>query len=129
MTTRIGNAQDIINDYIKSNIDVVISIFKHKIGSVTKNSNGQVRNQSGTVEELKIAIRANELNKLPLGMLYFHSEEPHSLEDISSSNTFDSWEKLKEFKKDIETVVTHKKYENEDSLINIIIDDIMRILV
>ena len=125
----IGYPQDKINEYIEKNIDVIITIFKHKLGTPTKNRTNRDASKSGSVEEIKIALENNEKGKLPIGMLYFHSEAPSiNLSDSHASQTLKNWEELNSFRKEIENIIMYKKYSNEYELTNLILKDINSIL-
>ena len=71
-----GYPQDIINEKVIQNMDFVVAIFKHKLGTPTINQvTGLKRAESGTAEELLQALDTSKKN-YPLGMAYFYSKAP-----------------------------------------------------
>src|ERR1700730_7489956 len=63
-----GYAQDLINDKIIAQSDFVVAVFRHALGSPTKDSStGLQRAESGTAEELLQALDKTK-NDHPIGM-------------------------------------------------------------
>lgn len=126
LASQTGYGQDIINKIIIPKIDIILAIFKHKLGSSTKDINtGKIRNLSGTVEELKFALE-NKSNS-PLGMLYFYKNPPRvSAGDSSAQKILDNWNNLVEFKKSIADKILYDHYEDEDKLIEKICKDLFK---
>ncbi len=72
-----GYGQDIINSDLVNQANIILAVFKHKLGTPTINPNNlQKRSDSGTAEELLSAIRNKKLENEPLGMAYFYYEAP-----------------------------------------------------
>jgi len=93
-----GNVQDKINEIIKKDIDIVIAIFKHKLGSPVSNQKGKQRAESGTVEEL---LKHKENKTFP--MAYFCSESP-ILDGKNDIKIMTDWQKVLEFKQKLVSI-------------------------
>jgi hypothetical protein len=126
LASQSGYAQDVINENIIKKMDIVLAIFKHKLGTPTfSQSDGSERAPSGTAEELLIALNNDETG--PLAMTYFYSTPPIlSLEAENFDKMFSDWKKLKEFKEMIQSKVVYKPYTSKEELLNIVCDDLMK---
>ena len=121
-----GYAQDIVNEKLLSKADIVIAVFKHKLGSPTLNlKDNTERAPSGTAEELLYAIRETKDNTKTLGMAYFSNKAPIiSLDSIDFDQTKEQWNKLKTFKKKIGTKILYKGYNAEEEILEIVCPDL-----
>ncbi|QEM09186.1 hypothetical protein [Mucilaginibacter rubeus] len=118
IATQSGYAQDIINYKYLKNVDIVLAVFKHKLGTPTSHSNGSIRAESGTAEELLYAIN-NNASKYPLGMAYFYERPPKvQLDAPDFQKVIDEWERLKKFKDSIKTKIMYKSYDGKLDLLN-----------
>ena len=76
LASQVGYPQDVINQKIINESDFVIAVFRHKLGTPTKDfSTGLVRAESGTAEELLQTLDKTDENR-PIGMAYFFSKAP-----------------------------------------------------
>lgn len=119
-----GYTQDVINQKIISKMDFVVAVFKHKLGIPTiDQSTGRMRAQSGTAEELLLALDNSEIDH-PLGMTYFYSKAPViSLDSSDLDKVKSNWDSVNNFKNDIKDRVIFKPYTDEkDLLINVLMD-------
>lgn len=125
-----GYAQDVINEKIISNMDIVVSLFKHKLGTPTINqTTGTERAPSGTAEELLQALDYST-NTHPLGMAYFHSKAPViSVESPDKKKIEEDWFKLKEFKKSIQNKLIYKPFAEEKELLQMILNDLEKNII
>jgi len=123
-----GYAQDIINSVLIKNADIVIAVFRHKLGSPTINiKTGKNRFPSGTAEELLYAIRKNKQNKKPMGMAFFYSKPPSF--SILSFKQKKEWARLEEFKREISNEILYKIYdEDEEKLLRTLCKDICELI-
>ncbi len=119
-----GYTQDIINSTLIKKADIVIALFRHKLGNPTIDiKTGKDRSPSGTAEELRYALSQNKKNRKPLAMLYYY-ENPPSL-NIFSFAAKAEWKKLQKFKEETLVEIRHKLYDdNEDKLLRTVCDDI-----
>lgn len=125
LASQTGYAQDVINDLVLPNVDIVIGILKHKLGTPTKNRNGSVRAESGTAEELYYALEKNP--KKVLCMLYVYPEPPApSLEDPNKKLIKKNWVTLKTFKEKIKDKVIYKPYSSEEELLELVLKDLVK---
>ena len=124
-----GYGQDIINNKIFKEIDIILSVFKHKLGTPTRDpSTGDFRSKSGTVEELLFGIKNDR--KAPLGMAYFHSEAPEaSFDSPSLEKDRQDWEELKIFKNQIKDFILYKDYSSSKELLNLVCDDLFKNII
>lgn len=120
-----GYAQDIINNLLLRKVDIVIAVFKHKLGTPTINpTTKKTRALSGTVEELLFALD-NDSNNLPLGMAYFFSKAPNpSFDSPDLNKLLDEWNRLKIFKESVKNKILYKPYTDTDDLLNTICKDL-----
>ena len=107
-----GNVQDKINEKIKKDIDIVIAIFKHKLGSPISNLKGKQRVESGTVDEL---LKYKENKTYP--MAYFCSGSP--TENLDDLKVIEDWQKVLMFKRKLESkkngnVIFFKHYSKDE---------------
>jgi len=118
-----GYAQDVINSKLIQSADVLLTIFRHKLGNPTKNTEtGITRSVSGTAEELLYAIEQNKENKKPLAMVYYFSKKPSWSFNLKTKR---EWKKLEEFKKEIRDKLVYGFYdENEEKFLNSVCKDI-----
>lgn len=126
LASQSGYGQDLINEQILKKVDIVLAVFKHKLGTPTIDpSTGVKRSDSGTAEELLFAINNNTVPNAPLGMAYFFSEAPElSFDSVDFDNALDQWKKLKQFKKDIQCKILYKEYPSPDELLTIVCKDL-----
>lgn len=126
VASQTGYAQDIINNDIVSKSNIILAIFRHKLGSPTINiKTGKDRAKSGTAEELLYAIRNKEIDTPPLGMAYFYANAPVlSLDSVDFERIKKDWERLKEFKEEINTEILYKPYKHEEEILEIACKDI-----
>jgi len=113
-----GVVQEIINNKLLTNVDVVIGILKHRLGTPTQNA------VSGSAEEILYA-----LEKKPdqvLGMVYYFSEVPiMSFADTEvAQKAINEWKRLEKFKRQIEKKVLFKPYSSSPELVDIVIKDL-----
>lgn len=81
-----GDGQAMINDQLVSSADIVISLFRHKLGSPTP------RAVSGTAEEIETTLaNGRRLH------IYFSDETP----DLREQPARDQWDSLTTFKKNL----------------------------
>jgi hypothetical protein len=120
-----GYPQDVINKKLIAECDFVIAIFKHKLGTPTKElATGRIRAESGTAEELLQAID-NTKKDHPIGMCYFFSTAPFiSLDSPDKDKIEKEWTRLTAFKKTIQDKMIYKPYTNPDELLNTILKDL-----
>jgi hypothetical protein len=113
-----GYPQDVINQKIIQEMDFVVSLFKHKLGTPTINlTTGNVRAESGTVEELLQALDYSN-NGHPLGMAYFYSKAPViSLDSPDFTKMKEEWERLEKFKQSIKNKMIYKPYTDGGELL------------
>jgi len=126
LSSQNGYAQNVINEQIICKMDIVLAVFKHKLGTPTLNQDsGKERAPSGTAEELLIALDEKS-NKNPLGMVYFHSKPPSPPFDAENYDRMKSeWDRLTDFKKSIQNKVIYKPFTAKEELIDIVSKDIM----
>lgn len=120
-----GYPQDIINERIIKEMDFVVAVFKHKLGTPTIDlSTNRIRAVSGTVEELLQAMD-NVQTSAPIGMAYFYSKAPTvSLDTPDFEIIRENWQKLELFKKDIQAKMIFKPYTEGTGLLDCIISDL-----
>lgn len=121
-----GYAQDIINEELLTKTDIVLAVFRHKLGSPTINpTTGDERSPSGTAEELLFAIRNKKVENPPLGMAYFYGIAPViSLDSIDKGKVENEWNRLKEFKEGIKNEILYKSYNVEEEILDIASKDL-----
>lgn len=125
LASQVGYTQDVINDKIITKMDIIIALFKHKLGTPTINNDGSTRFNSGTVEEILYAI--DNVNKDNLGMVYFSSKPPIiSLDAEHFDKIKEEWDQLKVFKKEIQNKVIYKPFNTKDDLIETITLDLSK---
>lgn len=126
VASQTGYPQDIINDDLLLKTDIVLAVFRHKLGNPTINpTTGDERSPSGTAEELLFAIRNKTLDNSPLGMAYFYVNAPIiSLDSIDKNKIEKDWNRLKEFKDGIKTEILYKSYNIEEEIIDIACKDL-----
>jgi len=118
LASQSGYAQDIINEQILRNVDIVLGILKHKLGTPTKNKKGKIRAESGTAEELYYALEKNP--EKVLCMLYVFSKPPSpSFEDSNYKSIKKDWDNVQKFKSKIQDKVLYKIYSSEEELLNL----------
>lgn len=120
-----GYAQDIINNLLLKKVDIVIAVFKHKLGTPTINpTTKRARALSGTVEELLFALD-NDVNNLPLGMAYFFSKAPNpSFDSPDLNKLLDEWKRLTSFKESIKEKILYKPYTDGEDLLDTVCKDL-----
>lgn len=120
-----GYAQDIINEKIISESDFVVAVFKHKLGTPTKDiTTGKKRAESGTAEELLQALDKEKANH-PIGMAYFFSQAPLvSLDNPEKAKIESEWARLTEFKDSIKDKIIYKPYTDGNELMTTILKDL-----
>lgn len=121
-----GYPQEVINERIISKVDIVLAIFKHKLGTPTiDTTTGKEKYPSGTAEEILFALDKDSSDG-PLGMVYFYSTPPApSLEAENYDKIKKEWDRLKEFRKTIQSKVIYKPFTSKEELIEIVSKDIM----
>ncbi len=126
LATQSGYGQDIINIQLLSKVDIVMAIFKHKLGTPTFDlTTSTERAKSGTAEELLYAINNRSSKNPPLGMAYFYSEAPSmSFESVDFRKSVEEWKRLKEFKSEIKHKILYKEYSSPEQLLTISCKDI-----
>jgi hypothetical protein len=119
LASQSGYGQDIINEQVLKQVDIVLAVFKHKLGTPTVDpKTSSKREESGTAEELLFAINNSSTNAPPLGMAYFFSEAPSmSFDSVDFEKAFDEWKRLKKFKQDIKHKILYKEYSSSDKLL------------
>ena len=125
LATQNGYAQDVINEKIISEMDIVLSVFKHKLGTPTiDQESGNQRSESGTAEELLQALDYSNQNH-PIGMAYFFSKAPAPSLDLPDKREIETeWNRLKEFKKSIANKLIYKPYTNDNDLLQVALQDL-----
>jgi hypothetical protein len=120
-----GYAQDVINGRIIDESDFVVAVFKHKLGTPTKDtSTGLQRADSGTAEELLRALDKSKDNH-PIGMAYFFSKAPViSLDSPDKDEIEKEWQRLKSFKDSIRDRMIYKPYTDGNELMSIVLKDL-----
>ena len=120
-----GYAQDVINDKIISEMDIILTVFKHKLGTPTIDQvSGNERAQSGTAEELMQALDYSKESH-PIGMAYFYSKAPVISLDSSDKDKIErEWNRLKEFKESISNKMIYKPYTDENELLQVVLKDL-----
>jgi|SRR5690554_106457 len=126
VASQTGYAQDIINSDLVSKSNIILAVFRHKLGSPTIDiKTGKDRSPSGTAEELLFAIRNKLLTNPPLGMAYFYANAPVlSLDSVDFENTKKNWERLKEFREEIKNEILYKTYKHEEEILDITCKDL-----
>lgn len=105
------DSQAVINEQINNDYDIFLGIMWQRIGSPTP------REQSGTVEEFKQALKRNKDNPDNLQILFYFSEKPipPSLVDSEQLN------KLQDFKKELENEgVVYKPFQDISDFENLL---------
>lgn len=120
-----GYPQDVINSKIISNMDIVIALFKNKLGSATYNqTTGEQRAESGTAEELLQALDYS-IKDHPLGMAYFFSKAPDiSVDSVHLDNIRDEWNRLKKFRDQIKNKMIYKPFTDNNELLQTVLVDL-----
>lgn len=126
LASQTGYGQDLINEILLENVDVVVAVFKHKLGTPTIDvETGNERSESGTAEELLYAIKNNEKENPPLGMTYFFSKAPSpSFETPRFDEMREDWKKLVKFRDEIKNFVIYKHYNDPNELVEIVCKDL-----
>lgn len=121
-----GYAQDIINEALIEKADIIIAVFRHKLGSpVIDTKTSKFRADSGTAEEILFAIKNQTVENPPLGMAYFYGIAPVlSLDSIEFEKVRNEWERLRKFKDSIKDNILYKQYNKEQDIINIVCKDL-----
>jgi len=125
LASQVGYPQDVINKRLIEESDFVVAIFKHKLGTPTKDVvTGKPRAESGTVEELLQALDGSKRNH-PIGMAYFYSTAPIiSLDSPDKEKIEKDWMRLKEFKKIIQEKMIYKPYTEPVELLGMVLKDL-----
>jgi hypothetical protein len=125
LSSQPGYSQDIINEKIIDESDFVVAVFKHKLGTPTKDiESGNIRAVSGTAEKLLQTLDKNKINH-PIGMAYFFSKAPVvSLDNPDKKKIETEWNRLSKFKEEIKEKMIYKPYTNEDELITMVLNDL-----
>jgi hypothetical protein len=126
VASQTGYAQDIINSDLVAKSNIILAVFRHKLGSPTIDiKTGKDRSPSGTAEELLFAIRNKLIANPPLGMAYFYSIAPSpSLDSLDYDKIKTDWNRLKEFKEEIKNEILYKPYKIEEEILDIACKDI-----
>jgi len=119
-----GYPQDIINSTLITKADIVLALFRHKLGNPTINTKtGKKRSPSGTAEELKYAISQNKKNNKPLAMVYYYEKPP--IWTFFSFKAKREWKRLEEFKTEIRNEILYQFYnDDEEKLLRTACDEI-----
>ena len=125
-----GYAQDVINEKIISESDFVVAVFRHKLGTPTKNTTtGKKRAESGTAEELLQALDKS-IDNHPIGMAYFFSQAPLvSLDNPDKDKIEKEWLRLSEFKETIKDKMIYKPYTDGKELISTVLKDLEKNII
>ncbi len=120
-----GYPQDLINARIIGESDFVVAVFRHKLGTPTKDpSTGLPRAESGSAEELFQALDRTRSNH-PIGMAYFFSKAPViSLDSHDKKNIEEEWQRLTDFKNSIKDRMIFKPYTDTSELMSIVLNDL-----
>ncbi|MBU4485837.1 MAG: hypothetical protein KKD38_02820 [Candidatus Delongbacteria bacterium] len=126
LASQTGYAQDIINNDLVKKTNIVLAVFRHKLGSPTTDpKTGVERSPSGSAEELLFAIRNEKVKNPPLGMVYFYGNAPViSLDSIDKERIENEWLRLKEFKEAISKEILYKSYNIEEEILDIVCFDL-----
>ncbi|MGZ3864346.1 MAG: hypothetical protein ACXVPN_03915 [Bacteroidia bacterium] len=126
VASQTGYAQDIINNDLVKKANIILTVFRHKLGSPTIDlASGKDRSPSGTAEELLYAIRNKLIKNPPLGMAYFYTNAPVlSLDSVDFEKTKKDWDRLKEFKDTIKNEILYKTYNLEEEILQITAKDL-----
>ena len=131
MPSQTGHGQSLINHKLVEQCDIVVALFKHRLGTpvidpVTKKQ----RSASGTAEELLLAIRNEDPNNAPLGMAYFYQEAPViSLDAMDFEEIKSEWKKLKDFKSSIDQEILYQTYNNEADVLDMVCEDLRKNII
>lgn len=113
LASQTGYPQDTIKLKRIKQADIILALFRHKLGSPTYNTKtGDVRAVSGTVEELGYAITQNKKNKKPLAMVYYYKNPPRKM--LFSCRRNREWKRLEEFKRKMSREIKHTFYIDDD---------------
>jgi len=125
-----GYAQDLINEKIIAQSDFVVAVFRHALGSPTKDSStGLQRAESGTAEELLQALDKTK-NDHPIGMAYFFSKAPViSLDSPDKDKIEKEWQRLARFKDSIRDKMIYKPYTDSIELMSIVLKDLEKNII
>ncbi|MDN3656483.1 hypothetical protein QWZ08_12635 [Ferruginibacter paludis] len=120
-----GYGQDLINAKLIKECDFVVTIFKHKLGTPTKNLlTGVQRAESGTAEELLQSLDKSKKD-FPIGMLYYYSKAPViSVIEKSLKSIQKEFLRLESFKKTIQDKILYKSFENDEDLMKKVLQDL-----
>ncbi|RAW01560.1 hypothetical protein [Pseudochryseolinea flava] len=117
-----GYGQDVINKLLIEQADIVVAVFKHKLGTPTKDQiSGAERAPSGTAEEVLYSLEMSQRRKMVV-MVYYCSFPP----DLSDVPKNAEWLRLEEFKKSIKDRVLYKLYDDEKFFLDIVCKDICK---
>jgi hypothetical protein len=112
-----GNAQEVINRLLLSQVNIVLGVLRHKIGTPTAKA------ISGTAEEILYALKGNP--KELLGMVYFYSKKPRiTVGDPGTNSVISQWKALEKFKKEVQSLAVYKPYSSFDDLLENVVDDV-----
>jgi hypothetical protein len=124
LASQVGYAQDLINEKVISEADFVIAVFKHKLGTPTKDATGAKRSESGTAEELLQALDHSS-DGHPIGMAYFFSQAPViSLDSPDKDEIEREWKRLTKFKDSIKDKMIYKPYTDGSQLMALVLKDL-----
>ncbi|HEY0977745.1 MAG TPA: hypothetical protein VGE21_09760 [Flavobacteriales bacterium] len=126
VASQTGYPQDIINSDLVAKANIILAVFRHKLGSPTIDlKTGKDRAASGTAEELLYAIRNKEIANPPLGMAYFYANAPViSLDSIDFTRVQEDWDRLKQFRNEIKNEILYKSYSIEESILDVVAKDL-----
>ena len=121
-----GYPQDSINQMLTTQVDIIVGIFKHRLGTPTVDQKtGDRRSESGAAEEILYALNG----KGPLGMVYFSSKAPaQRLDNPNIDDELNQFRRLEKFKKEILNKVMLKNYRDAKDLITIVNDDLAKVI-
>ncbi len=125
LASQSGYAQDVINEKIIRASDFVVAVFKHKLGTPTKDRiSGRKRAESGTAEELLQTLDQTNGDH-PIGMAYFFSKAPViSLDSSDREEIEKEWKRLAKFKESIKDKMIYKPYTDRKELMSAVLTDL-----
>lgn len=125
-----GYAQDVINSKIIEESDFVIAVFKHRLGTPTRNlETGKERAPSGTAEELLQTLDKSK-ERHPIGMVYFYSKAPViSLDSPDKEGIEREWIRLTNFKASIQDKIIYKPYTEATELLSVVLRDLEKNII
>jgi hypothetical protein len=117
-----GYPQDVIDKKLIKNkkIDIIVAVFKHKLGSPVVSALSGKKADSGTLWELYQTLDKTN-PKRPLGMAYFCEIPP---EQMSNQETVDAWSDVLKAKESLNNTMIYSSYSNREDLLGKIKKDL-----